>query len=142
MNAVGKFNGFVQKQSQEKKPAKRVADWKKGEELIGFYLEDKTFPGTEYGPLTYHYFVKAEIKKDQVFTDDEVVALRSGAGLANQLKDLKKGQLVKITYHGKEKNQKTGRSFHKFSCERADTFYQPTEQVQAQQEEFDVSWDD
>lgn len=155
---VGKFQGFQTRavQQQEKKPAKRVQDWIKGEELVGFWMEDKIFPGSEYGPCTYHYFIVAEIKKDQIYTNDEVVVLRSGAGLANQLKDLKKGQLVKITFHGKEKNAKTGRSFHKFVCERADNIYEPSSKVEytpapskpnlsvasKEEEQFEIDWED
>lgn len=147
MNTVGKFQGFQQKQTTEKVPAKRVADWKAGEELIAFWIEDKTYPGTNYGPCTYHYLIKAEIdKKGNITTNDEMVCLRSGAGLANQLKGLKKGQLVKLVYEGKQRNQKTGMSFHKFTSQVADNYYSPNPTLdlglEKKQEEDFIDWDD
>lgn len=147
MNSVGQFKGFNSKPAQtDKKPAKKVADWKKGEELVGFFMETKTYPGTEFGPVTYHVLVKAEIKGDKIYTDDEVISLRSGAGLANQLTNVTKGQLIKLTYHGKEKNQKTGRSFHKFTCDKADNIYQPTIELDIglgkDDESLEIDWED
>lgn len=150
MNAINqKFAGFKPKQTSDKVPAKKVADWKPGEELVAFWLEDKEFDSTMYNSkLVYHYLIKAEIdKKGNILTNDEVICLRSGAGLANQLKGLKKGQLIKLVYEGKIKNQKTGMFFHKFSSQVADNIYQPKVKVDVGLDEsdeppFEIEWED
>lgn len=149
MNAVGKFQGFKAKETSDKVPAKKVADWKPGEELVGFWIEDREFDSKMYGTkLVYHYLVKAEIdKKGNILTNDEIVCLRSGAGLANQLKGLKKGQLVKLVYQGKQKNQKTGMFFHKFTSEVADNIYEPKAKMALPDssildETFEIDWED
>lgn len=147
MNALGqKFAGFKPKESTDKVPAKKLDDWKQGEEFVGFWMENKEFESKTYtSKLVYHYFIKAEIKKDQIYTNDEVVCLRSGSGLANQLKGLKKGQLVKLTYQGKQRNQKSGMIFHKFTSEVADNIYQPKVTLDvglSKDDNFEIDWDD
>lgn len=146
MNAVAKFTGFKPKEQQkDKQPAKAVKDWQVGEKLVAFWQEDKEYDG-QYGKILYHYLIKAEInKKGEILTKDEPVTLRSGAGLANQLKGLKAGQLVEITYEGKVKNTKTGQTFHKFTSQVADNVYvkavNPSVK-QANDEGDFMEWDD
>lgn len=146
MNLTQKFSGFQPKKPFSDIEAKTVEQWKVNEELIGFWQEDKQYESKTYGgTVTYHYLVKASIdKKGSITTDDEVVCLRSGAGLGNQLKDLQPGQLVKLTYLGKQKNPKTGMSFHKFSSEVASNFYvlKDSEKKVTQNDDIELSWDD
>ena len=147
MNAVAKFNGFKAREVvSDKKPAKAVKDWAVGEKLVAFWQEDRTFDG-QYGKILYHYLIKAEInKKGEILTNDEVVVLRSGAGLANQLKGLKAGQLVEITYAGKTKNAKTGQTFHKFTSQVADNVYikavAPAPAANAEEETDILDWEE
>lgn len=125
----------------EKKPAKTVKDWEDGETLLGFWQTDKEYPG-DFGPIKYHVLVKAALEKDEVVATDEVVVLRSGAGLANQFKDLEQGQLVEIIYDGKTKNEKSGRFFHKFSSRRADNKFVQEFTQKEEKEETDFSDDE
>jgi len=147
MNTASKFTGFKprEQQQKDKQPAKAVKDWKVGEKLVGFWQQDKEYDG-QYGKILYHYLIKAEIdKKGNIVTQDEPVTLRSGAGLANQLKGLKAGQLVEITYEGKVKNIKTGQTFHKFTSQVADNVYVKavTTPTAAKEDDNDfMEWDD
>jgi len=124
MNIVSQFTGFKSKQQEKSTtPAKTVKDWQPGEKLVGFWQQDREFEG-QHGKLIYHYLIKAQIdRKGNITTNDEMISLRSGAGLANQLRDLKPGQLIELTYEGRVKNTKSGQMFHKFSSQVAENFY-------------------
>lgn len=80
---------------------------KAGDELSGIYVENHTIankmvPGTE---TTVYTFEKA---------DGTQVAVFGKAGLDRWMQKIPFGHEVRIVYQGKQKNDKTGFSFHAF----------------------------
>lgn len=110
----------------EKKPAKKITDWKVDEEYIGFWQQTQLFDskyGNSASKVAYHLFVTATVVNHEVIVSDEVVSFRGGSGLNNQLDKLTSGILCKITYRGQKKSPKSGMNYHHFDVVTSDNYY-------------------